>query len=227
MGKARKDLSKASLSLNREQQKLYDETTIITKFVASQFVRAYPGKAQYDELIQVARIALAHAAQRWDESRGVPFRRYANRIVQWECKWHVFGGNNRRILQHEVSWNAPAGENIVQGDLAEASLAKSETQSDIVDENLAARLHDIRRAIETHIALTPLERQLLHMHFSDGLEHKMIARRLRRSVSNVHAHLRTAVKKLRRVLPGALPQDAPMPNFGNRHGCPKKRRKSS
>jgi RNA polymerase sigma factor (sigma-70 family) len=222
------------LSLTSRQQKLFDDHHVLVKHVVARYRRAYPDVCQdRDELLQMARLGLVRAAQRWDETRGVPFQPYARKIIAWKVAAFLFGDmegsvSRRASRRHEVSWSEPIGEEFTRGDLAEQRLAIEEENLSVPEDRNALLYFEIRQAVKNLETLTSFERRVLKLRFFDGFENKFIAKKLRVSGMNIKRTLRSAIQKLRVHFPGALPPEAPLPQRGNDKGCNwSVRRKSS
>ncbi len=78
---------KASRSeLTPEQQKLVEDNMECVRIIALRVCRGLPRQVRVDDLISAGYMGLIECALRFDESRGVPFRGYAQKRIKGAMK---------------------------------------------------------------------------------------------------------------------------------------------
>jgi RNA polymerase sigma factor (sigma-70 family) len=215
--------------LNREQRLLFDEHRHLTRRAARKFIGLYPRlSASFEEIEQNALIGLWRACSRFDSSIGA-FLPFALQRINWHLKAAFFGrfaGNSAVVnaRRYEMQGSAPVIEDgeYTLLDQAEARAAEDELSSAPGKYRLHARLYDIRLALRSAPGFDKREKRVLYLRFVVGLEVEPLAERIGFSVPVVKRALRSGVRKLRTHFAnqGALPISAPIPNDGNRSGCP-------
>lgn len=141
--------------------------------VAGTFVR--PG-VERDDLVQVAALGLLHAADRFDDRRGVPFEAYALLTMRGELRHYVRDACRRQQLE-VVSCLAGRFERAVE----DADLAR-------IDQRVA-----LERVVE---GLDPRSRSIVRLRFDSDLTLRDIGRRLGMSESHVCRLLARALRTL-------------------------------
>ncbi len=217
--------------LNREKQRLFDEHRHLAKRAARKFGGLYPRlPVSFEETEQNALIGLWRACSLFDSSIG-DFLPFALQRMNWHLKIAFFGkfrGNAAVVhaRRHEVSASevvrSAEDAEYTRLDQAEARMGDDELSSAPGEYRLASRLYDIRKALRSAPGLDAREKRVLHLRFVMNLELEPIASRIGLSVPVVKRTIRSGVRKLRAYFAsqGALPLDAPIPNAGNRSGCP-------
>ncbi len=222
-----------TLNLTVQQQELFARHEYLIPWVYRQ-LRHHWHPNDHDELLQRARLGLVHAVQVATKKGITDFRAFAHYVIKQECmnrKGRARGiqqngsGDNGRVSQQnakvkerslsDVLGSTEDGEYTRLNQL-EDNRGKAEVQRLPGEDRLAARLFEIRQALQTLDTLTQFEKRVLKLKFIDGLRRHEIARRLDSSVTTVRWAIHGAVVKLRVHFHGwgALDPDAPLPAAG-------------
>jgi RNA polymerase sigma factor (sigma-70 family) len=182
----------------------------LVHFAVKRYVRIFPHLA--DDILQEARIALAHAINTYDPATAptyrdsslatlrITFGTYATR----QMRWRVLNFLNRLKVSkdaHTVGLDEPTGEgdDATRADQFDAQAAARQTSEGVADENLLKRIHDLRFAVTHCRGLTRTERNVVKKFLEVGsVERAALA--LYRTPQSVSQTLKHAVVKLRKHL---------------------------
>lgn len=143
--------------------------------VAARFAR--PG-LEREDLVQVAAVGLIHAADRFDERRGVPFVAFALLTVQGELRHYVRDASRR--LASEGSWSLPT------------ELSREDERLARIEERLA--VEDLLQALDARC------RRIVVLRFECDLTLREIAGQLGLSEGHVSRLLHRSLRMLGRRL---------------------------
>lgn len=223
-----------SLKLDKRQQKLFDAHAYLIPWVArSRRHQWHPN--DFDELLQAARLGLVKACQKANKEQLANFPAFAHHVMKHDClnrKNRNHGiplkgsGNNgyvsqqnARLKERSLSDVLNPGEDgpYTRANQVEGARGRSEIQASPGEDHRAARIYEIRQALESLGTLTQFEKKVLKLRFIDGLTRPEVAKRLDCSVPTVRWAIHGAVVKLRVHFHGwgALPVDAPLPASGS------------
>ncbi len=122
--------------------------------LVSSLAQRHAGRGEsFDDLVQVASLALVTAARRFDPGRGVPFAAYAAPTIDGELRNHIrdrVGAVRIPRREQETAIRVRQALGVVSQRLGrEASLAEAATVASMP-------VGDVRRALETRCTPTPL-----------------------------------------------------------------------
>ncbi|MTD14952.1 sigma-70 family RNA polymerase sigma factor [Nakamurella sp. YIM 132087] len=199
--------------------------------VATAVARRYRGRGvPIEELVQLARLSLVEAVQRWDPERGEDFVAYLvptiSGVIKRYFRDHLYVVRIPRRLQEvnavadQVSRDLEqkAGRSPTLRELADAiqtpvsELSEARTARRLVGAGVADQqsgIHDTDTRIDDFLdlqdavrALSDEERRLLELHYSQGWSQARIAGSLGVSQMHVSRSHRSIIAKLRRRLAG-------------------------
>jgi RNA polymerase sigma-B factor len=169
----------------RRDRGLRDEIAEQTSWLATRGARRFADRGEpFDDLVQVARIGLLNAIDRFDPEQGVPFGAYATPTIMGELRryfrdhtWGVHVSRRAKDLRQTVN---AVNETLVKelqrsprvGEIAERMHASEEAVIEALEANSAYRAHpldlggrssegtDLATDVETDVE-TVLDRQLI------------------------------------------------------------------
>jgi RNA polymerase sigma factor for flagellar operon FliA len=192
-----------------------NEALDLVPTLARQLRRTFGERIDLDDLRSAGQEALVVAAQGFDPSRGVPFRRWANlRIRGGMIDSLRKGGNMPRRVYAEL--RAIEAGDLVQDAHIEEDAAKPTPTPHEADANLTTYLANMATAMALGLIAAPTptgdpehspdasrpdaERTLIRRHYFDGLKFEAVARELGLSkswASRLHAR---AIEGIRQTL---------------------------
>ncbi len=174
-------------------------------YAVNRYIRARPDLK--DDILAVARAALAEALETYRADVGFAFSTYALHQMQWSASRFL-----REFTRHDhttASLDEARGEDedgaLTLTDTADEQNAAREQSEATADENLLKRIHSLREALAACTTLTAGEREILNAFLESG-NCVAVAASLEFTPQRVSQALSSATAKLRKhlhILPAA------------------------